>query len=96
MSLDVIAITSHFLWDTLKVAPLPNLIAVAVPLGILYFHASNGNSFQIPSARIRLAILTALLFTFIIAGFSFAPSAFVRNYPVARARFAAQFSDAEF
>jgi hypothetical protein len=86
---DVIAITSHFLWDTLKVAPLPNLIAIAVPFGILYFHASSGN--LSPAARIRLAILAVLLFTFIVVGFSFAPSAFVRTYPAARARFAAQF-----
>jgi hypothetical protein len=35
--------------------------------------------------------LAVLLFTFIVVGFSFAPSAFVRTYPVARARFAAQF-----
>ena len=91
LSLDVIAITWHFLWDTLKVAPLPNLIAVAVSFGILYFHASNGNVSQTPSTRIRLAILAVLVFTFIVVGFSFAPSAFVRTYPVARARFAAQF-----
>lgn len=93
LSLRVFAITSHFLWDTLKVAPLPNLISIAVSFGILYFHTSNGsgNLLQTPLVRIRVAIVAVLVFMFIVVGFSFAPSTFVFNYPAARVRFAAHF-----
>ena len=89
LSLDVMVFTSQFVWDALKVAPLPNLVSIAIPLGIMYFNSSNGTG--ISSPRLRLAALILLAFIFFVVGCSFAPSAFVRTYPAARARFAAHF-----
>lgn len=93
LSLDVIVYTSQFLWDAFKVAPLPNLISIIAPLGILYYQLSDrqGNLPQVSSSRIRLTLVLFPVFMFIIIGCSFAPSAFVRTFPVARARFAAHF-----
>jgi len=93
LSVQVIIVTSQFLWDALKISPLPHLISITIPFGILYVQSSYGreNFSHILSSRIRLAILVILFLMFLVIGFSFAPSTFVRSFPVARARFAAHF-----
>ena len=93
LSINVIIYTFQFLFEFFKVAPLPNLIAFAVPLAVMYFQSSNeqNDKMQIPSSQILTLCLWLLVFMFIVIGFSFAPSAFVRTFPVARARFPAYF-----
>jgi hypothetical protein len=93
LSIKVIIYTSQFLFEFFKVAPLPNLMAFITPLAIMYFRSAdeqNGNP-QISSSQILIICLWLLVFMFIVSGFSFAPSAFVRTFPIARARFPAYF-----
>jgi hypothetical protein len=92
LSLNVIIYTSQFLFEYFKVAPLPNLIAFSVSLIIMYFRsADEKNDRRFSSSQILMTCLWLLVFMFIVSGFSFAPSAFVRTFPVARARFPAYF-----
>jgi len=93
LSIKVIIYTAQFLFEFFKVAPLPNLIAFGVPLAIMYFRFSDekNNKMQISTAQILTAAIGLLLFMFIVIGFSFAPSAFVRTFPAPRARFPGYF-----
>ena len=94
LSVAVIVYTAQFLWDNLKVTPLPILIALLTSFGILYYQFSDQDAKNLPqfsTVQLRLAILILLLCMFIAIGFSFAPSAFVRTYPAARVRFASHF-----
>jgi hypothetical protein len=93
LSVPVITYTAQFLWDNLKVTPLPILIALLVPFALVYVR-SFGRDAGLPRISTRqlwLVILILLLLMFVVIGFSFAPSAFARTYPAARARFASHF-----
>ncbi|MEP6895911.1 MAG: DUF6056 family protein, partial [Chloroflexota bacterium] len=93
LSIKVIIYTSQFLFEFFKVAPLPNMVAFAVPMMTMYFrsYAVQNIRLQIPTSQILTTCLWLLIFMFIVIGFSFAPSAFVRTFPVARARFPGYF-----
>jgi hypothetical protein len=93
LSVNVIIYASQFLFEFFKVAPLPNLIAFITSLAIMYFRSSDerNDKLQISSLRISSVSIWLLVFMFLVIGFSFAPSAFVRTFPVARARFPAYF-----
>jgi len=93
LGLAVIIYTAQFLLDTLKVAPLTILVGSLISFGVSYIRLSNQDSYltRLSSSQLWLVILIALLLMFVAIGFSFAPSAFVRSYPVARARFASHF-----
>ncbi len=93
LAINVSVYTSQFLFEYFKVAPLPNLIAFATPLAITYFRYTDerNNGVQVSSSKIWWASFWLLLFMFFVIGCSFAPSAFVRTFPVAHARFPAYF-----
>jgi hypothetical protein len=93
LSIKVIIYTSQFLFEFFKVAPLPNLMAFITPLAIMYFRSADEKNgrLQFSSLQILVICICLLVFIFIVSGFSFAPSAFVRTFPVARARFPAYF-----
>jgi len=91
LSMQVIVVTFQFLRDAIITSPLPALIVTLIPFGIMYFQNLNGSASGIPTSGVRIAILLTVLLMFILIGFSFAPSSFVRSFPVARARFAAHF-----
>jgi hypothetical protein len=85
--------TSLFLLDVLKSFPFLVVIALAVPFGVTFLALSTGQQ-ELPGispSRLRWALLILPLAVFIIIGFSYAPSAFVRTFPAARARFASHF-----
>lgn len=90
LSIQTLTYTGQFLLDHIKSAPLPVLIMIVLPFAALYLRKSRGQSEEdnIPSSVLRLALLLVPLLMIIAIGFSFAPSAFVRSFPVARARFA--------
>jgi len=93
LSIQVIIYTAQFLFEFFKVAPLPNLIAFVTPLAIMYFQFSDQkkNKMQASTSQILIASIWLFIFMFIVIGFSFAPSAFVRTFPAARARFPGYF-----
>jgi hypothetical protein len=90
LSIQTLTYTFQFLWDHLRSAPLPALIMIFLPLAVMYVRNTNADSnhTSIGSSRFRLALLLVPLLMIIVIGFSFAPSAFVRSFPVGRARFA--------
>jgi hypothetical protein len=90
---DVILYTSQFLMDVAKSYPLLILVAVMLPFGILFLAltASRQDPSGIPTSYLRTALLVIPIVVFIVIGFSYAPSAFVRTFPAARARFASHF-----
>jgi hypothetical protein len=89
----VIKFTAQFLWDNLKVTTLPILVAVVIPFAVMYLRVFEAPVHWLPvsNRQILWAVLILLIVMFIAIGFSFAPSAFVRTYPAARARFAAHY-----
>ena len=93
LSVQVLSYAYFFFREALRTAPLPNLVSIFIPAGILYVQnvqfPNSGQDF--PFRRSALLVLVILLCVFIAVGFSFAPSAFVRTFPAARARFAAHF-----
>lgn len=92
LGLDVLLYTYQFVTDALMVAPLPNLVAFLTPLALLYSRSARHAAPGVPGLPgLKRAAWVIPVFTFIVIGFSFAPSAFVETYPVARARFAGQF-----
>jgi hypothetical protein len=91
LSMQVIVVTFQFLRDAIITAPLPALIVILIPFGIMYFQNVDGSAPGVSTSSLRVAIVLTVLAMFISIGFSFAPSTFVRSFPVARARFAAQF-----
>ena len=94
LSRDVVVFTFQFLVNVFRTSPIPNLIALFVSLLAIYFISSNANEdvSRISSTHIRTALLMIPLIMFFIGGCSFAPSAFVRTFPLGRVRFAAQFA----
>ena len=93
LSAQVIAYTTVFVLDAIDVAPLPNLVSLVIPFGVLYFHSSRQreNLTHVRWSRALLVVLLILVCMFIAIGFSYAPSLFVRQFPVARVRFASHF-----
>lgn len=93
LSADVILYTSQFLLDIVKSYPLLIFVALTVSFGVVFLALSTSHqdlSF-IPTAYVRTALLVIPIVIFIVIGFSYAPSAFVRTFPAARARFASHF-----
>jgi hypothetical protein len=90
LSIQTITYTGQFLWNHFRSAPLPALIMTALPFAALYIRSTRDGSdgSWLSASRVRLAVLLVPLLMFIVIGFSFAPSAFVRTFPVARARLA--------
>lgn len=89
LSIQVITYTGQFLWNHLRSVPLPSLVMLILPFAVLFLrNPGEESSGLISPRRIKLALLLVPLLMFIVIGFSFAPSAFVRSFPVARARFA--------
>jgi len=91
LGVQVVIYTAQFLWDNLKVTPLPMIIAVTIPFGVMFVQSSDAFPFRFSNRQILIAVAVLFVLMFIAIGFSFAPSAFVRTYPVARARFASHF-----
>ena len=93
LSGDVILYTSQFLLDAAKSYPLLVLIVISVSFGIVFLalSVSQQNLSSIPASYLRTALLVIPVVIFIVIGFSYAPSAFVRTFPAARARFASHF-----
>ncbi|HUE98446.1 MAG TPA: DUF6056 family protein [Anaerolineales bacterium] len=93
LSGDVTLYTSQFLLDVVKSYPSLVLVALALSFGIVFFALSVGRQdlSSIPTSYLRTALLVIPVVIFIIIGFSYAPSAFVRTFPAARARFASHF-----
>jgi len=83
----------QFIWNAFRTLPLPILVSMIIPFGIIYVLCSNKwDDLSLPSpSQIRVVLLAIPVCVFIAIGFSFAPSAFAQSYPVERARFAAQF-----
>jgi len=90
LSIHTLTYTGQFLWDHIRSSPLPVLVTLALPFAALYLlnSGSGSGNHSFSSAGLRLAVLLLPLLLIIVIGFSFAPSAFVRSFPVARARFA--------
>ena len=89
LSIQTLTYTGEFLRDHIKSAPLPVLIMIVIPFAALYLQRpEDTEEDKIPSSVLRLAVLLVPLLMIVAIGFSFAPSAFVRSFPVARARFA--------
>jgi hypothetical protein len=82
----------QFIFDSLKVVPLPSLFALAVPA--LFFFALSLGKERLGYDQIRrlgiLALVTPIILYLLIAA-SFAPSVYGQSFPVPRARFAAYF-----
>lgn len=93
LSGDVILYTSQFLLDVVESYPSLVLVALAVSFGITFLalSASRQDPPSIPISYLRTALLVIPIVIFIVIGFSYAPSAFVRTFPAARARFASHF-----
>jgi hypothetical protein len=93
LSGDVILYTSQFILDVFKSYPLLVLVAVALPFSIviLSLSTSGPDVSRISASRLRRVLLIVPVVAFIIIGFSYAPSAFVRTFPAARARYASHF-----
>lgn len=93
LSGDVILYTSQFLSEVVKSYPSLILVALAVSFGIVFLalSVSRQDLSSIPASHLRTALLVIPVVIFIIIGFSYAPSAFVRTFPAARARFASHF-----
>lgn len=90
LAFQTLTYTFQFLWNHLRSAPLPALVMVILPFAWMYVNHTRAatNGVSISASRVRLALLLVPLLMIIVIGFSFAPSAFVRSFPVARARFA--------
>lgn len=91
---DVILYTSQFLFDTAASYPSLILVALTVSFGVVFLALSTSlqGSPSIPASYLRMALLIVPIVVFIVIGFSYAPSAFVRTFPAARARFASHFA----
>jgi hypothetical protein len=90
---DVILYTSQFIVDIFKSFPLLVIVAVAVSSAVMFLALStrDQNGTHLPTARLRWALLIVPVVVFVVIGFSYAPSAFVRTFPAARARYASHF-----
>ena len=90
---DVILFTSQFLFETVKSYPTLMVVALAVSFGVVYLAlaTSQNEESSIPTSYLRTALLIIPIVVFIVIGFSYAPSAFVRTFPAARARYASHF-----
>ena len=90
---DVMLFTSQFLLETVKSYPTLMVVAFAVSFGVVYLAlaTSQKDGSSISTAYLRAALLIIPIIIFIVIGFSYAPSAFVRTFPAARARFASHF-----
>lgn len=93
LSGDVILYTSQFLLEVVRSYPLLILVALTVSFGILFLavSVSRQDPSWIPASYLKMALLVIPVVIFIVIGFSYAPSAFVRTFPAARARFASHF-----
>ena len=93
LSGDVILYTSQFLLDVARSYPVLILVALAVSFGVVFLAlaASQQDLSSIPISYARMALLVIPIVIFIVIGFSYAPSAVVRTFPAARARFASHF-----
>ena len=89
LGVQVLIYTAQFLWDMLKVTPLTVLIDFLIPFSIQFIQSDTESDIHYSSQQLMVCIATLLIIMFIAIGFSFAPSAFVRTYPTARARFPA-------
>jgi hypothetical protein len=90
---DVILYTSQFIFDIAKSYPSLILVALAVSFCVvlLALSVSQQDPSSIPTSYLQTALLVVPIVLFIVIGFSYAPSAFVRTFPAARARFASHF-----
>lgn len=90
---DVILFTSQFLFETVKSYPALMVIALALSFGVvcLALATSQKELSPISASYLRTALLVIPIVIFIVIGFSYAPSAFVRTFPAARARYASHF-----
>ncbi|MCC6567698.1 MAG: hypothetical protein IT315_00520 [Anaerolineales bacterium] len=90
---DVILFTSQFLFETTKSYPTLIVVALAVSFGVAYLALATSQNDQssIRASYLRIALIVIPVATFIVIGFSYAPSAFVRTFPAARARYASHF-----
>jgi len=93
LSGDVILYTSQFLLDVFRSYPLLVVVAISISFGIVFLalSVSQQDLSSIPASYLRTALLVIPVVIFIVIGFSYAPSAFVRTFPAARARFASHF-----
>jgi hypothetical protein len=93
LSGDVMIYTSQFLLDVVKSYPSLVLVAIGVSFGVSFLALSmrQQDLSSIPTPYLRMALLIIPLVVFIVIGFSYAPSAFVRTFPAARARFSSHF-----
>lgn len=90
---DVLLFTSQFIVDVFKSYPSLVIVALAVSFGasFLALTTDNQNGSHLPTSRLRWALFIVPVVVFIVIGFSYAPSAFVRTFPAARARYASHF-----
>ena len=90
---DVILFTSQFLFETTKSYPTLIVVALAISFGVAYlaFATSQNDQSSIRASYLRIALIVIPVVVFIVIGFSYAPSAFVRTFPAARARYASHF-----
>ncbi|MBV6449738.1 MAG: hypothetical protein MHPDNHAH_00451 [Anaerolineales bacterium] len=90
---DVMLYTSQFLFETIKSYPSLILVALAISFCVMFLTLStrDQNGSHIPTSYLRWALLIVPVVVFIVIGFSYAPSAFVRTFPAARARYASHF-----
>ncbi len=93
LSGDVMLYTSQFLLDIVKSYPSLVVVALAVSFGVMFLALSikQQDLSSIPAPYLQMALLIIPIVVFIVIGFSYAPSAFVRTFPAARARFASHF-----
>ena len=89
----VILYTSQFLLETAKSYPTLIVVALAVSFGVVFLAlgTSQKDGAFIQPSYLRMALIVIPVATFIVIGFSYAPSAFVRTFPAARARYASHF-----
>ena len=90
---DVILYTSQFLLETTKSYPTLIVVALAVSFGVVYLALTTSQKELSPiqTSYLWTALLIIPIVIFIVIGFSYAPSAFVRTFPAARARYASHF-----
>jgi hypothetical protein len=93
LSGDVILYTSQFILDVFKSYPLLVLVALSSSFCILFlaFSTNRKDGLNNSPTRLSWALLIVPVIVFVVIGFSYAPSAFVRTFPAARARYASHF-----
>lgn len=90
---DVILYTSQALFETIRSYPSLAIVALVLSFCVIFLALSTSgqNAARLSPAHLRWALLIIPIAIFVIIGFSYAPSAFVRTFPAARARFASLF-----